>query len=357
MAQVDSLSCWEDGVDESLVGAQIGADGSVLQPGQVLADGARPSIQIDEDGSLHMAWMAGNDVSYALLTDGELTTAVPTVITSFPESTSGRLDGPEIGITDEWGYIFWSFYFSSGLEAGTAVSEYSAFPLADPQLTPPKTVKQAPDEEQPYEPYQGEYNLTQLAPPAAVNNATNFVREPKPTTNRGEELAVALTMNQDFRLNGFVQVAVALFENGEHIGYQMAGKTEAFSQNPTLAVDNDGDLYIAWRDGGRGSLTYYALTTESGQAAINRMGASDVATVALNGGVEVIAGILFFPLACVWLIPGFFIIGLYHFWKGESDMKSPVTIVILVISIVVSQMMKFLFFAHNHHVCAVFGLV
>jgi len=334
---------WDKGADDMIAGVQIGADGTNLQPEQDLAAGASPSIQVDETGSLYMTWLSGNDVTYAQWPDGELETAVPTIITTFPDNTSGRLDGPELGVAGEWGYILWSFYYSSGLEAGSAVSEYVAFPLDEPQLTIPQQITISSAEEQTYVDYMGVYNLTKLAPPSGVRGNTNFIREPKATTGRGNELAVALTMSQDFRLNAFVQVATALFKDGNYIGYQIAGKTEAFSQKPILATDDNGDLYMAWRDGGRGTLAYYALTTDFGQDALNRMEVNDFATVAMNGGIEVIAGMLFFPLACVWLVPGFLIIGLYHFWKGESDMKEPATIILLVISIAVSQAMKFMF--------------
>jgi hypothetical protein len=334
---------WENGFDDSIYGTQIGPDGTVVQPVQKIATGESPSIKMDKAGALHMAWLSGADISYATWPNGELETAVATVINSRPESLSQKLDGPEIGIAGEWVTILWATYFNSGLEAGTAATEYVSFPINNPQRTAPTKIKIATHEEPQYEAYQGAYHLTQLSPPGIVGGSTNYVREPNATEGRGDELAVALTVSQDFRLNAFIQVATALFKNGEFVGYQMSGKTEAFSQNPLLATDDNGDLYMAWREGGRGTLAYYALTTEAGQAALNRMGANDVATVAMNGGIEVIAGILFFPLACLWFVPGLLIIGLYHFWKGESELKKPITVILVIISLAVSQVMKFLF--------------
>lgn len=334
---------WQNGAEGLIVGAQMDADGTLTQPAQPLAVGNGPSIQVDEAGGLHMAWLSDSDVMYAQWPSGDLTTAVSTIITTFPENSLGRMDGPEVAVAGDWGYIFWSNYYSSGLEAGTAVSEYVAFPLENPQKTPPKQIRTTPDEEQAYEPYQSVYHLTQVAPPADVERSTTYVREPKPTSGRAGELAVALTMSQNSRLNEFIQVVTALFKDGEYMGYQLAGKTEAFSQDPILATDDNGDLYIAWREGGRGTLAYYAVTTAAGQAALNRMESEDIAAVALNGGIELIAGMLFFPLAIVWLIPGFLIIGVYTLWKGESTLKDPAAVVLLVISIGVSQMMKFLF--------------
>ena len=108
-------------------------------------------------------------------------------------------------------------------------------------------------------------------------------------------------------------------------------------------VDAAGHLHVAWREGGQGSLAYYAVTTAEGRAELDRMQVNDVANVALSGGIEILAGVLFFPLACIWLVPGLFLIGLWHLWRGDSDLNNRGTIVVLVISIIVSQVMKFLF--------------
>lgn len=334
---------WENGSDDFIYGAQIDADGKVVQPAQKLASGDSPSIKMDEAGSLHMAWLSGNDISYAVWPGGELATAVATVINTLPESTSKKLDSLEIGIAGEWVTILWAAFFNTGIEAGTAVTEYVSFPIGSPQRTTSARILIATDEEPPYRAYQSNYHLTQLASPARVGNSTSYVREPNVTEGRGNELAVALTVSQNFRLNEFIQVVTALFKDGEYIGYQMSGKTEAFSQNPILSTDNNGDLYMVWREGGRGTLAYYALTTEAGQAALNRMGTNDIATIAMNGGLEVLAGILFFPLACLWLVPGLLIIGLYHLWQGESELKKPITVILVIISLAVSQVIKFLF--------------
>ncbi len=333
---------WENSESDTLYGSQISADGTFVQDPIQIASGVYPSLQIDKSNTLHMAWLSEHDMMYAHWPEGQLGTAVPTLITSLPTDSSGKLDGPELGLTDEWAYLFWSHYYSSGLEAGTAVSEYAAFPLAEPQLSTTQRIKNAPYEEVNDAPYQSAYQLTQLAQPASASRSTNFVRDPKPTVGRDGELAVAMTMSQNYRLDSYIQMAVGLFKDGEYLGYQMAGKTEAFSQDPVLVTDDKGYLYLAWRDGGRGSLAYYAVTTEAGQRALNRMEGGDIAAVVLNGGLEVVTGMLFFPLACVWLIPGFLIIGIYHFWKGESSLKEPATIVFLVISIAVSQGMKIL---------------
>jgi len=206
-----------------------------------------------------------------------------------------------------------------------------------------RRVHLSPDEKQTYAPYESAYQITQLAPPVGAASSTDIVREPNATDGRGDELAVAVAVTQDLRLDTLTQLGMMIFKAGKFEGYQMAGKTDAFSQEPVLRTDAAGNLHIAWREGGHGSVAYYAVTKPEARADLDRMEASDIANVALSGGIEVITGILFFPLACIWLIPGLLLIGLWHFWRGDSDLSQPGTIIVLIISILVSQGMKFLF--------------
>ncbi len=169
------------------------------------------------------------------------------------------------------------------------------------------------------------------------------MREPNLSIGRDGELAVALSINQDLRLDSIIQIGMVIFKDGEFEGYQMSGKTDSLSQAPVMAADGEGNLHLAWREGAQGSLAYYAVTTAEGRDELDRLQANDVANVALSGGMEVVTGVLFFPLACIWLVPGMIIIGLWHLWRGDSDLNNTGTIIVLILAIAVSQVMKFLF--------------
>ena len=334
---------WENSVDQGLYGVQIGSDGMLIQATTLLAQGRTPSLQVDETGNLYMTWMESNNVYFASLAEGILETAVGEIVVTIPQGTGQTLDGPELGVAGEWAYLFWSTFNSSGLQAGTAIAEYIAFPLDSPRRQNGQTILMFPEETQPYEPYDGAYSLTHLAPPATSGSGTDFVRQPNTASALGNELAVAYAVNQDLRLDRVTQIGTAIFKDGEFTGYQFAGKTDAFSQEPVLANDAAGNLHIAWREGGRGRLAYYAVTTPEGRANLDRLDGSDVSNFVMDGGIEVIAGMLFFPLACIWLFPGLAIIGTYHWWRGESDMKDKSTIIVLVVAILASQLMKIVF--------------
>jgi hypothetical protein len=108
-----------------------------------------------------------------------------------------------------------------------------------------------------------------------------------------------------------------------------------------LAGDQDGNLYVAWREGGQGSLAYYALTAPDGRSALDSLSGGDVISVLLSGSIEALAGMMFFPLAGVWLIPAFLIMGLWHLRRGDADQVNLETVVVVLLSIAVAQMVKF----------------
>ena len=73
------------------------------------------------------------------------------------------------------------------------------------------------------------------------------------------------------------------------------------------------------------------------------MSGSDFVTTALSGSMEAVAGMLFFPLACIWMLPGLALIGILHLWRGESEMHRPLTIFVLLLAVILSQFVKLLF--------------
>lgn len=334
---------WEARAEGSIYFAHIASDGTMLQEATRLVDqGSRPSLAVDSD-KLYMSWMAGNELLYAEWAHGQIAGDDGVPLTNILVPRGSNMDGPELGVAGDWVYAIWSIFNSTGLEAGTAATEYIAFPKDRPQRLNSQRVSISSDEEPLYEAYESSYQITQLAPPVAASASTNHVREPNLSSGRDGELAVALSINQDLRLDSVVQIGLAIFKDGQFAGYQMAGKTDSFSQEPTLAADAEGNLYIAWREGGQGSLAYYALTTAEGRDELDQFQTNDLTNVALSGGIEAVTGILFFPLACIWLIPGMIVIGLWHLWRGDSDLNNAGTIIIVIIAIAASQFMKFLF--------------
>ncbi len=335
---------WESDADGALHGAQISSTGDVTQgPLQIVEQGDSPFLAAGGT-DLSLIWFNEGNIQYARWPDARFTeNGAGETVANLALGTGQTLDGPVLGIAGDWAYVIWSVYSSSGLEAGTAVTKYVAFPKDAPTKNVQQTIRVLSAEDTPYAPYEGAYLISQLALPASIRGSSSLLRQPNPATGRGDELVVAMTTDQESRLDVVTQTGLLLFKDGEYAGYQMTGKTDAFSQEPVIAADGAGNLYMAWREGGRGSLAYFALTTPEGQSQLDRMSGSDFVTTALSGGMEAIAGMLFFPLACIWMIPGLALIGILHFWRGDSDMQRPLTIVVLLLSVILSQFVKLLF--------------
>ena len=342
-AQGGIYVAWESEADGGIHGARISSAGDMVQEPMLLArQGESPFLAADGT-AVALIWFDGGSMQYARWPDGNLAETAGEMVAEITLGTGQILDGPVMGIAGEWAYVLWSVYSSSGLEAGTAVAKYVAFPKEAPTKSSQNTIRMSSAEETPYAPFESAYQISQLAPPADIRGSSGLVRQLSPAAAKEDELAIAVVVDQESRLDVITQVGLVLFKDGEYAGYQMAGKTDAFSQEPVLAVDRDGHLYIVWREGGRGSVAYFALTDEEGRSALSRMTGGDIASTAMSGGMEVIAGMLFFPLACVWIFPGLLLIGILHLWRGESELNRPLTIVVIVLSVIIAEIVKLAF--------------
>lgn len=196
----------------------------------------------------------------------------------------------------------------------------------------------------PYEPYQGSFPLTQMVPgPIPVNMSSDYVYGPSVISGQGSELLVALSAVQQMRMDHYIQIAVVLFDQGQPAGYQIASKTDSFSQEAILAADADGDLHLSWRDGSGGRKLYYASTADAARGAIDSLSGDDVASATLAGLMEAAAGILFFPLALGWLLPGVLLLGIWKLKKEDAGLSHPVTLVMFVVSLILYQLVKLAF--------------
>ena len=334
---------WESKADGGIHGARISSAGNMVQEPVLLArQGESPFLAAD-GSAVSLIWFDEGGMQYARWPDGNLAESAGETVAEITLGTGQILDGPVMGIAGDWAYVLWSVYSSSGLEAGTAVAKYVSFPKEAPTKSDQNTIRMSSSEETPYEPFESAYQITRLAPPADIRGSSGLVRQPSPAAAKEDELAVAVVVDQESRLDVITQVGLLLFKDGEYAGYQMAGKTDAFSQEPVLSVDQDGNLYMAWREGGRGSVAYYALTEVEARNALSRMTGGDIASTAMSGGMEVIAGMLFFPLACVWIFPALLFIGLLHLWRGESELSQPLTIVAIVLAVIIAEIVKLAF--------------
>lgn len=338
----DAFIVWEDGKTSSIFGTRVTGSNVGSQQKLLVESGQSPGVYVDEGGSLHLAWFNGPSLQYAEFPDGELAVTRGTELVQLEEITA-TLNGPIVGVTSNWVYIIWSIFARGGMQSGNGWTEYISFPVGEPTPTTTERVGLLTDEEQPYEVYSGAYPLTVQAPP--ISNpaiSSNYVVEPDGGASQGEELAVAISTVQDFRLDELVQMGLLLFKEGDFSGYQMAGKTESFSQDGSLFTDLDGNLHLAWLEGS-GRKIYYASTAPAIKGGLDRVGADDLANALLGGGMEAVTGILFFPFALIWFIPGGIILAIWKL-RNDSEMASePSSRILLFVAILSYLGMKTLF--------------
>ncbi|MCP4356478.1 MAG: hypothetical protein GY796_00470 [Chloroflexi bacterium] len=331
-----SFIVWEENQADQIVGMRVGA----VETAQVLVEsGESPHIQVDQSSNLHLTWQDGLEIYYAAFEDGDLETVPGTAVAEIRLSQSDSLAGPVIGVSDDWVYFLWSIFSYSGLEANTGQTDFIAFPVGQPQKLNPEKLLLFTLEDMPYVPITNSYNLTQLAPPPPILvMSSNFVLEPSTAAAQGNDLAAVVASMQTYSQQSYVQMVSLLFRDGDLYGYQMASRTQSFSSEGTIATDNAGHLYLTWHEGGSGNRLFYATTQPDAQAAIDQLSLTDVIGVFLSGFLESLAGILLFPLALLWFIPGVFLLGIVRFWRNDESMDmnpSPgwVTLILLFIAL------------------------
>ena len=335
----DGYIVWEDSKTNSIYGWH---NGESTSPVQLVAEGENPAIQKGPDGVLHISWRNGLNVYYAAFEHG-LEAAVGVPIVELELQPTDSLGGPVLGITDEYGYLIWSRYISAGLESDTGRTDYAVFSLNSPSKVPANRLVIMPIEEQPYQSYDGDYALSQIVPaPASASMGNNYTIAPNASDTQGSALAVVVASQQQIRLNDFTQMAVAIFADGQFQGYQMAAKTEGFSQDGTLVTDVNGNLYLVWREGGSGRALYFATTNPALATHLDSLGSDDFIEATFTGALEGLVGIAFFPLALLWFLPGGIILGIRQLRRDDENPGQLGARVLIVISILLYEYTKLL---------------
>jgi len=331
--------------DGGVHGLEIAADGRVdSAPTLIASAGESPAVRVDVAGIRHLAWRQGTQIFYTAFPKGTSREVESSLITSVPAGTGVSLVGPNLGLSDGWVYLCWSLQNRSGLEAGTARTEFVSFPIGTPETSAPDTLWMYRSEDQPYRDYEGSFPFDQYVRPAPPSFSADFAYQPTPLQGQRVELAVALAVSQEFRQDVHAQIALALFEEGKFKGYQMASKTDSLSQEAALAADAAGHLHLVWREGGTRNRVYYATTAPTGRAALDRLDEQDLLHFLLQGSMEGISGLAMFPFALIWIIPGLALLGVLELTWSQEKQPREISRAMLAIAIILYQTAKLFFF-------------
>jgi hypothetical protein len=333
----DAVVAWEDQNGERLVALNLSENMPIE-----LATGSAPSLAAGTDGRLYIAWW--NDSIYFAPLPQPLAVVTPSLVGSVSRQFGDTEIEPVLGIAGERAYVLWAIFSQSGLEAGTGRTEYVTFPLEQPASQQPRQIWILSDEFQETQRYSSAYAITELVPyPASPAGTTRFTGEPAVTAGRGDELALVVSFDQAWRQQMQKQMAVVLFADGAPQGYLPAVKTAGFSAAGNLGSDEEGNLYLLWQEGAGGLDLYYATTAADAREEINSLNSGDVANLALNAFFEGVVGLLFFPLALIWMAPGLILLGLYHMRHETESLERQTSRLLLLAALAGYEVAKVLF--------------
>ncbi len=339
-----ALVYWEERRTDHVMLARISDAGMMMESPRLLIDqGTDPSIRIDGSGEYWIAWRNDSVLYFDRLDMFEDLPLTGEELIDLKVNLGNTLEGPVLGLSDQYIYIFWSVLRQTGMLAGTAVTEYLVFPLDSPEELQRENVNIYPDDKERYQPYQGEINLTSLIPPPLENYlSTDYVFSPQTSSGRGP-VALSVAANQLNRLDSYIQVAVGIFEDGNQIGYTLATDTTQISQDAMIEVDSNGYFHVIWREGASGEEIFYTSTSPEVKDSLDKVGISDLPTLIFSGGLEALTGILLFPFAFPWMAIGFLIMIVWRLIQNDEDISMPWSIVITTIALVSFQASKLLF--------------
>lgn len=340
-----AIVLWEDRDSNEIKSTILSSTGEVTSPPLVyVTNGAKPSLAMDNNGDIHLIWMEEEDLYYSKLDENTALPLQGEKLIDIQLPLGNRVEGPALGLSKEHVYVFWSTLRQTGLEAGTAITEYLVFPEGQPDRVQKGLLNIYPDNKDRFLSYQGEIALSQIIskPPEEYLN-TDFVYAPHTGSGFKDTLLVAVAANQTDRLDTHIQIIIGIFEGGEYRGYALPTRTTSISQKPQVSVDKSGHIHLVWQDGSGGNLVFYASTAPEVKARLDKVSFSDMPTLFLSGGLEAITGILLFPFAFPWMAVGLLILIIWRLVHNDEDISLLPSKILLGAALLSFQVSKLLF--------------
>ena len=319
---------------------------------QVRSLGYGPSFRYDGAGGVHLTWLETPDYGerrlyYATFDSDSRTLGEPALVHEFPLPLGLVARRPAIGLVSDQVYVFWSVERrGGGLSRPAASSYYVSFPMGQPSADAEIQPVLIPGLTQlKHQPTTSVFAVSQVASAIEDLPSARFVYMPSTTEGNLDELAVAFSTQLSGRTQNTVQVVLTLWDESGLLGYQIAAKTHTSSLNPTLIVDENRDLHLAWIDtAGFGAYdVYYASTADAVERHLNRVTPQDVAAAVFGVVWGVGQSFSFLPLMLVWGFLPLVLLVAYVMIRAESRLDRMAPKAVLVASALVYTLCKFLF--------------
>ena len=308
---------WSDG--KSIYHLGLDERGDVISsPILIVSQGTDPSAQVDRSGTIHLAWVQesssqGPTLHYAAFQVPELVKG--TMLARLGIVPEAALYGPVLGLDMDNVYIVWSLEQRAGLEVGTARSYYVSFPSGQPSRLTPIRIGIANSDFVTMPSVAG-WQRNKVAATFNVYVSSEF----KAYFEQSKMVEMG-SVSVGFRPE--MQLAMAVFTEGEMTGYQLAAKTDSASLRPNLVADPASDLHLTWLDtAGFGRYdVYYASTSPQAKAWLNRTSPQDVLLKAADLALAVLSGVALLPFVVLWLFLPLLWLVLFYVFVGEEELE------------------------------------
>ena len=311
---------WAD--EAGLQWAVLSAEGTLLEAPTLLASAGRsPAVQADDRGRLHLIWRRQESthveaVYYVVLDPESGVVGEAEEIAQIFLRTGQGLGEPVIGLTPETGYVLWTV---QDFKYVASSSEYAYFPLEFPQQ---KQVEPLP--------------LGHGRYPAGMCSLGEF-RTP---------LLLALSESvPDPEVAGVVRSQITVITLGEsESGEQVVTASVQASLKPTLAMDDQSHLHLAWLEStefGRYRVVYASTAPEVMQN-YNTPTLLDVLDTVFSNVFRLSTLIVaLVAVLIMWAVLPFLGLVLYHLVTSEETLYTVRSRVALVVVLVLEVALTF----------------
>ena len=321
---------------------ELGPGGGVVTDNVLLiAGGAEPSLQVGEDGMIHLGWVEEQelmvqDVYYGLFDPSPSQLRARTRAGSYKTMTGLVAYPPVVALDDSTVYLFWALERRGGglTGAGNAETSFVTFPLAEPRYQDARTLNIPHLARPSYETASGSLPYERLASPKAAW-PTSLLYMPSTSGGQGQEVGLYLVAEVATQTQSSREVVWAIFSNGELEGYQLPAQAGG-AMRPRGVVDERGNAHLVFLNAagfGRYEI-YYASTSDAAKANLDRVTMQDRAN-SFFGALWTLAPAMGFfpPVLLLWSFVSFVWVVVFYFVKTEGGLDRRPAQIALVVSI------------------------
>jgi hypothetical protein len=277
----------------------------VSSPALIIENGLLPSAQIDRDGYVHLAWriQARNERTefYYAVYDPQRRTLGREFLITEPIAQMAMLggptagvsfDGPWLGLDQTHVYLAWTLEVR---ERG-ALQDYTFYQAFRPPDLPVRDLA---------EPFSYPHIVVTAETVQIQGVDPTLTGQPAFLAGQPAEQTVSCFTQVAGRSNlETLQVAVVALAPRLVEGQEIVTASRGASVRPSIAMDSQGHLYVAWIDtaGFERYQVLYSSNAPQVKEVLNRITTYDVVDRILGGLMSAVSAVFFIPVTLLWMI-------------------------------------------------------